>query len=50
MSNLTVNPPVVACTNLATGSGASYSLPESCGTPTTAANYTDAPLIVAAAQ
>jgi hypothetical protein len=45
-----VEPGAVVCGNPATGSGSSYTLPETCGSTTPATNLVDPPIILAAAQ
>ncbi len=50
MAQLTTNRPVAACSNPVTGAGATYLLPDTCGTGSAVSGYTDAPVIVAAAQ
>ena len=48
--SILANPGVVSCSNLATGTGSTYTLPATCGTPSALSDFFDAPIIVAAAQ
>lgn len=50
LSQFTTNRAVVACANLAIGTGVTYTLPAECGTTSAPTSFTDAPIIVAAAQ
>ena len=50
LTRLTVNPPVVGCSNPAVGTGVGYTLPSTCGTTSAVPLFFDAPIIVASAQ
>lgn len=50
LSRLTVNRPIVACSNAVSGTGTGYTLPASCGTTADVPSFVDAPILVAAAQ
>jgi hypothetical protein len=43
-------PGAVTCSNPVTGAGASYTLPETCGTTAAATTLLDPPIILSAAQ
>jgi hypothetical protein len=50
LTRLTVNPPVVACSNPVVGTGAGYALPSTCGTTSAVPLFVDAPLLLVSAQ
>ena len=48
--SILANPGLVACSNLVAGTGSTYTLPSSCGTASALGDFSDAPIVVAAAQ
>lgn len=50
MSLMTPNRGVVSCSNGATGSGSSYSLPSTCGTAGAVSGFSDAPILLSSSQ